>query len=112
MWVDEDALNYDPDTRRLSLSKTGGRKQNKSQEKEEAKIEALVDPVCAQAQHNPGLSQNEILKHLRKLHQDGALKTSFQDHHALKAITKAVERGFITYEDDGPGKAHRHFWRG
>jgi hypothetical protein len=111
VWVDEDALNYDPDTRRLSLSKTGGRKQNKSQEKE-AKVEALVDPVCAQVQHNPGLSQNEILKQLRRLHQDGALKTSFQDHHALKAITRAVESGSITYQDDGPGKPHRHFWRG
>ena len=112
VWVDEDALNYDADTRRLSLSKTGGRKQNKSQEKEEAKIEALVDPVCAQVQRNPGLSQNEILKHLRRLHQDGALKTSFQDHHALKAITKAVESGSITYQDTGPGKPHRHFWCG
>jgi hypothetical protein len=105
--LDEDKLAYDPATRRLSLSKTGGRKHHHHQ----AKIEALVDPVCAQVQQNPGASQTKIVKLVQGLRREGVLTVSFQDGDVVVAIARALLTGRLRREGDGSnGTAYRHFF--
>ena len=105
--LDEDRLDYDLDTRRLTLSGAGGRHGHRSQ----AKIEALVDSVCAQVQQNPGASQTKIVKLLQALHRSRALKVSFQEKDVVEAIALAKEKGKLRREDDGKkGSAYRHFF--
>ncbi len=103
--VGEDQLSYDPTTRRLWMTGSGSRKRSQ----EQGKAEALVDPVCAQVQQNPGASQSEIIKALQALHREGTLPISFQERDVVAAINLAVKEGRITREKGGKGKATRHF---
>lgn len=106
VYLDEDRLDYDPDTRLLTLSGAGGRQRKRSQ----AKAEALLDPLYAQAQQNPGASQKKLINLLQDLHRSGALKVSFQEKDVVKTIELAIEKGKLRREDDGQkGTAYRHF---
>jgi hypothetical protein len=105
--LDEDKLDYDRDTRRLTLSGAGGRKYTRSQDK----IEDLVDPVRAQAQKDPGVSQTKIVERLQELHRRGVIKFSFQERDVVDAIALAVKREKLRRErDGGNGSKYRHFF--
>jgi hypothetical protein len=102
----EDELHFDPATRRLSLTCTGSRKHNRDQ----AKAEALVEPVCAQVQKNSGASQQGVIDLLQALHREGVLTLSFQELDVVKAIDLACKAGRLRREGGGKGKAYRHFF--
>ncbi len=104
--LDEDRLDYDPDTRRLSLSGTGGRRQAR-QGAQENKPEALVLPVHHYVfAHPPKISTGEIIDGLRTLKREGKLGVSFgfRDQDVRDALELAVTASKLHREDQGPGK--------
>ena len=108
--LDEDRLDYHPETRRLSLSGTGGRRQAR-QGAPENKPEALVLPVHLHVFSHPGASVGEIIGDLRKLKDAGKLGVSFgfHDQDVRDAIELAEAAGKLRREDQGPGKPTLHY---
>lgn len=92
--VDEDRLHFDPDTRLLSLTGGGSRKEATRN----AKVETLVAGVCDFLNENPGASFGDI-------------NTSVQGRQADKrsAIELAESRGLLRRDVGGPGKPTKHF---
>ncbi len=105
--LNEDRLDYDPATRLLTVAGAGGRQHNRSQ----AKVEALVPPVCIQVQQNAGASQTKIVELVQARHRSGAISFSFQERDVVTAITLAIEKGKLRVEWDGKkGSPKRHFF--
>ena len=87
--VPEDALDYDADTRRLVLSGSGSRKENRSKDRNRELSWAAIDVV----RRRPGLNTREIGDRLEDVpKQNGDLS---------KALLMGVEEGSI-YREKGP----------
>ena len=83
--IDEDQLDYEPASRRLSLSGSGNRRQAKAETHQAVLLDAVVEVVGG----NPGTSVTDLSQLLREAghgHQRGEVS------HALKT---AVSRGLI-----------------
>ena len=102
----EDELHFDPRTRRLSLMCTGSRKTARDQ----AKAEKLVNPVCAQVQRNPGVSQRKIIGLVQGVRQEGSLTVSFQERDVVTAIDLAVKAGRLRREGTGARGSTYHYF--
>jgi len=92
--VDEDRLNFDPATRRLTLTGAGSRKQAARTRH----LDELVPAVVAFVAKNPQVTGNQIGKGLR------AAEVSFQKGDDSKAAAMAVEQGLLV-SVPGPRKA-------
>lgn len=99
--LDEDLLEYDAVTRRLSLSGTGGRRDHKTV----AKVHDLEEPLTRIIQGNDGLSVSGIREALR------AQKVPFQDGDVSTALKALATRKRITRTSGGPGKPTTHHIR-
>ena len=92
--VDEDRLRYDPQTRLLSMTGTGNRRQAKRS----AKASSLVGPLCEHLREHPGASSREIRL---------ALKARAED--VVGAVQTAGRLRLVRVEENGQGKATRHW---
>jgi len=95
--IDEDELNYNPDTRLLAVSGTGGR----AQADHRSKVDDLVHSVCAYLKDNPGSSTKGVVEGVTGRNAD-----------IREALTTAVELGLITKAGEGAGNAVRHWLAG
>ncbi|OOL30785.1 hypothetical protein GQ85_17725 [Rhodococcus rhodochrous] len=96
--IDEDMLEYDPATRRLTLAGTGGRKAQRNV----AKVHELEAPITDVIRQNPGISVSQIRAELRKA------KVPFQDADVSNALDALAARKRITRTVGGPGKPTTH----
>ena len=103
--VDEDLLRFDPETRLLSLTGIGGRKQAQ----QSAKADALAGPVCGYVREHPGASVGEIREAMRGLRRDKQLGVAFQDQDVRDAIEMLVAQGRLRREEGGSGRPTRHY---
>ncbi len=103
--IEEDRLHYDDETRLLSLTGGGSRKQAARN----ATVAALLDPVTDHVRGNPGVSVTDIRKAMRALHREDKLTVSFQDCDIRDAIKAAESRGWVRVEIGGAGMANRHY---
>jgi hypothetical protein len=92
--IDEDRLEFDPDSRLLSLTGLGSRQEATHG----AKVESLAVAVCDYLEHHPGASFGEI---------DKAVEGRQNDKRS--AIVLAESRGQLRREVGGPGKSTKHF---
>ncbi len=91
--VDEDRLEFEPDTRMLVMTGTGGR----TQANRAAKIDELVTKVCEYVRDNPDCPSKAIVAIAGHRNQD-----------LREALEKAVRSGAIERTHLGPGKGFRH----
>ncbi|MGD8214043.1 AAA family ATPase [Aestuariimicrobium sp. Y1814] len=91
--VDEDRLDFDEATRRLSLSGTGSRRQAAASDKFESLVDAVVNVVTLM----PEANGSEVG---RRLKTDGF---PAQNGDARKALAEAVERGLLVVEEGKRG---------
>ncbi|WP_196772158.1 AAA family ATPase [Mycobacterium colombiense] len=103
--VDEDLLHYDPTTRLLGMTGSGGR----AEAKRDAKAAALLNPVCQHLGKEPGASGSAIGKAMRALRNNGGLEVAFQDADVRAAIELGVKKGKIRLDRLGPGRPTRHY---
>ncbi|MGV0734341.1 AAA family ATPase [Mycolicibacter sinensis] len=103
--LDEDLLNFDPETRLLSLTGAGSRKEVQKG----SKVEALKGPVCDYVRANPGASVADIRDAVRALSKAGVLDLSFQDQDIRQATKLAEEQGLLRRDEGGPGKPTKHY---
>jgi hypothetical protein len=96
--VEEDRLNYDPETRLLSLSGSGSRKTAANK----AHNEALEKAVLVVITDNPGITSGDIGTHVR------AAGVGFQSGDERQAAQRLVERGLARVEI-GKRSAKHHF---
>lgn len=92
--LEEDRLDYDHTTRRLTLSGSGNRRTAAKSRRQDDLIRAVIQI----ATDRPGLSGNQIAQALKEAaipHQKG-------EH--TKALSAAVDRGLLAYEN-GPRQA-------
>jgi hypothetical protein len=101
--VDEDRLRYDPQTRLLSLTGSGSRKQNH----QDSKVELLIPFALDHVRVHPGASVADIIRGLRE--QRGAAGVAFQDNDVRQACRLAEKTGRLRRVSGGSGKATRHF---
>ncbi len=92
--VEEDRLNFDADSRTLSLAGAGSRKSAAKTRN----VDELVEPVVKAVTAAPGITGNKLTQALR-----GA-GASFNGGDEIKAAKLAVERGRLVIED-GPRNA-------
>lgn len=97
--LDEDRLDFDQATRRLTLAGAGSRKQAGKQRK----IVDLLPQVIKVIEDRPGIKKAELLHQLR------AVTSGFQDSDVNKATRQAEADGFIRIESLGAGKATLHY---
>ncbi|BBX86911.1 hypothetical protein MAUB_47840 [Mycolicibacterium aubagnense] len=97
--VDEDRLSYDEDTRLLSFTGSGSRKQAQGRDK----AEALMASVCEFVRANPGAAVSNIQTHLQALRRADQIPIAFQTQDVRNAITKAEEMGQLCRDTGGPG---------
>ncbi len=95
--VDEDRLHFDRQSRLLSLTGTGNRRQATRS----AKASSLVIPLCVHVREHPGATCTQIRS---------ALKARAED--VVCAVEMAVGWGLVRVEEGGPGKASRHWLAG
>ena len=95
--VEEDRLDYDPSTRRLTLAGAGSRKHAARTRHLDELVPLVVGAVTAE----PGLTGYKLQKVLREA---GA---SYQRGDEVKAAKLAVERGQLVVED-GPRNSKRY----
>lgn len=103
--LDEDLLSYDSETRLLSLTGTGSRKEVQRG----SKAEALKAPVCDYVRDNPGASVTDIRDAMRALRKTGELDLSFQDEDIRQATKTAAEQGLLRRDEGGAGKPTKHY---
>jgi hypothetical protein len=103
--LDEDQLHFDPQTRLLSLTGTGSRKQTRKN----ANAESLAIPVVLYVKEHPGASMADIIRGIRQRVDDGKLDLSFQDADVRTAAKLAAEQGLILRNEGGPGKPTKHY---
>ena len=96
--VEEDQLHFDPDTRHLSLTGMGSRRQAAETRKVDDLVRDVVDAVTA----DPGLSVGGIGQALRDR------GVGFRTHEESKAARRAVERGLLRVEK-GPRRSLLHY---
>ncbi len=92
--VEEDRLDFDPATRRLTLSGAGSRRASAKARHVEELVPAVVEAVTAA----PGLTGYKLQSALREA---GA---SYQRGDEVRAAKFAVERGLLVVED-GPRRS-------
>ena len=105
MRLDEDQLHFDPETRLLSLTGTGSRKDTHRK----AKADSLLIPVELYVAEHPGVSMTDLIAGIRQQVEDGKLDLSFQDDDVRKAAKLAAEQGLILRNEGGPGKPTKHY---
>ncbi len=103
--LDEDQLHFDPQTRLLSLTGSGSRKQTRNK----SKAESLVNPVVLYVQKHEGASTTDIIAGVRKLIADRKLDLPFQDADVRTAAKLAAEQGLILRNEGGSGKPTKHY---
>jgi hypothetical protein len=96
--LEEDRLDYDPPTRRLTMSGAGNRKQVRATEH----IEQLASVVREVVTKDPGINVTGIRTALRDADEH------LQHNDANKACALAVERGWVRREA-GPRNSWKHF---
>jgi hypothetical protein len=96
--LDEDQLNYDTATRRLTLTGAGSRKQIRATVATDTLVDYVVETVTAY----PGINTTELTRRLR---ERGA---HLQHGQAGHAADLAVERGLIR-RDPGPRNSKLHY---
>lgn len=99
--VGEDALDYDPAARRLTLSGAGNRKAAAKRVKAE-KIMPVVERIVTET---PGLNWSALLKAVRAAPDAG----EFQDGDVTLAVQLLDATGRIRREVGGPGKPTLHY---
>ena len=92
--VDEDKLHFDPLSRLLTLSGTGGRSDADHADRQAELITQVIDFLG----RRPGASGTEISAEVRARSQD-----------IRAAIQKAEEMGVVQVVNEGSGKAKRHY---
>ncbi|MCU1697353.1 MAG: hypothetical protein JWR34_3416 [Mycobacterium sp.] len=92
--IDEDRLRFDPESRLLSMTGAGSRKQATTS----AKVEALAVGVCDYLESNAGAVFGDIKKAVEG--REGDIRS---------AVELAENRGLIRRDVGGPGKATKHF---
>ena len=95
--VDEDRLDFDPDTRTLTLAGAGSRKIAAKTRN----VDTLVPAVVSAVKSAPGITGYGIRNALR---EDGA---SFRTGDEITAANVAVDRGLLVAED-GPRNSKRY----
>ncbi|OBY29469.1 AAA family ATPase [Mycolicibacter kumamotonensis] len=103
--LDEDRLHFDPETRLLSMTGSGSRREVQRG----SKAEALKGPVCDHVRENPGASVAEIRDAMRALGKTGSLELSFQDQDIRQATKIAEEQGLLRRDEGGPGRPTKHY---
>jgi hypothetical protein len=103
--LDEDQLHFDPETRLLSLTGTGSRKDTHKK----AKADSLLIPVQLYVAEHPGVSVTGLTAGIRQQVEDGKLDLSFQDDDVRKASKLAAEQGLILRNEGGTGKPTKHY---
>lgn len=96
--VEEDRLDYDPATRRLSLSGAGSRKQVRATEHIEQLAAAVRDAVEAE----PGVNTSKLAEMLREAGHH------LQREDTTAAVRLGMARGWIVRQD-GPRNSKQHF---
>lgn len=92
--VDEDRLHFDPDTRLLSLTGVGSRRDASTN----TRVECLVSVVCDFVEANPGAAFGDIKKGVGGREVD-----------VRSAIEVGEKRGLVRRDVGGPGKPTRHY---
>jgi AAA domain len=103
--LDEDQLHFDPETRLLSLTGTGSRKDTRKK----AKADSLLIPVELYVAEHPGVSTAGLTAGIRQQVEDGKLNLSFQDADVRTAAKLAAEQGLIVRNEGGSGKPTKHY---
>jgi hypothetical protein len=103
--LDEDQLHFDPQTRLLSLTGTGSRKNTRKK----AKADSLLIPVQLYVAEHPGVSMTDLIAGIRQQVADGKLDLSFQDVEVRTAAKLAAEQGLIVRNEGAPGKPTEHY---
>jgi hypothetical protein len=103
--LDEDQLHFDSETRLLSLTGTGSRKDTRKK----AKADSLLTPVQLYVAEHPGLSMTDLIAGIRQQVEDGKLDLSFQDADVRTAAKLAAEQGLILRNEGGSGKPTKHY---
>ncbi|WP_068154405.1 AAA family ATPase [Rhodococcus phenolicus] len=99
--LDEDALDYDPAARRLTLSGAGNRKAAAKRVKAD-KLMPVVERIVTET---PGLNWSALLKAVRAAPDAG----EFQDGDVTLAVSLLDGTGRIRREVGGPGKPTLHY---
>lgn len=95
--VDEDALDFDPATRRLTMAGTGGRKAKR----DTRKLDKLMGACMAVLTEHPGIGVLEVNRQLR------AIGAPFTDGEESKALRTLVDRGLVEVTE-GPRRSKLH----
>jgi hypothetical protein len=103
--LEEDRLEFDQPTRSLSLTGSGGQRENR----QSGKVDDLVGLVATHVQQQPGSSVADLQRAMRDLKTAGALVISFQDHDVAVASRLAEKQGLLRSVHEGPGKPKRHY---
>jgi hypothetical protein len=101
--VDEDRLAFDPVSRLLTMTGSGGRKEVR----QASKAEELLDYVLRCLSVQSGVSQTQVLGEVRKVCKDKAI--SFQDNDVREACKLGEKRGLVRRESLGSGKPTLHY---
>ena len=103
--LDEDQLHFDTETRLLSLTGTGSRKDTRKK----AKADSLLIPIELYVAEHPGVSSTDLIAGIRRQVDDGKLDLSFQDADVRTAAKLAAEQGLILRNEGGSGKPTKHY---
>ncbi len=96
--VEEDRLDYDQRTRRLTLTGAGSRKAAAADRKLDELTAAVIDVVA----ESPGLNVSQVTAALK---QRGV---GFRTHEPSKALARAVDREQL-HRADGPNNSKLHY---
>lgn len=99
--VDEDQLAFNAETRTLTLTGNGSRKQAANNEK----LPELAVFVKRAASQVPGASTTDLVKIIRKMPD----APTFQDRDVSHAARWAQDHGFLQIIDNGRGKPKHHY---
>jgi AAA domain len=105
VFLEEDQLHHDPQTRLLSLTGSGSRHQTRKN----ATAKSLLVPLSQYVTLHPGCSSTDLINGLREQANKGELDLSFQDQQIRAAAKLAAEQGLVRRNEGGPGKATKHY---
>ncbi|MCM0618767.1 AAA family ATPase [Nocardioides bruguierae] len=97
--VPEDRMEFDEQTRTMSLTGSGSRRQTVRTDH----VTALVPAVVTAVHDNPGAGVNDVLTALR------ATSLSFRDRDVSSALKSATEQLLVVAKPGGPGKKTEHY---
>jgi len=98
--LDEDRLEIDQHTRRLTMTGAGSRRQATTTRK----VDVLIPIVINIVNTTPGLGVNEIRARVKVLREEGTVNG--RDGEVNKAVAQALDRGLIRAEQHGQKRAH------